>query len=216
MGAIGPAGAVPPAAYRAGPGPYGPNPDHRASYYSTRAGYPAYSPQSQAMQQTYPPAPAPHPYNTAGLGAGAAAATAVGGGVVAMAYNTNNNHAAAPPPPPAPAPPPAMPNPFDVSAVDVAPPVPVQPPGQQILVVKRTFTPNLLDELSITTGESVSVLATYDDGWCKVRKLGAGAEEGVVPMECLEGPGAGVQGELDAAQDAQSRRASSTIGVPRT
>ena len=140
--------------------------------------------------QPYVPA-APYTYNPAATGAGAAPAAV--GGPSGLAYNSNNNNLAASPP--------EMPNPFIVSPVDTAGPVPITVPGagappaagQQILVVKRTFTPNLEDELSIAAGESVRIIAVYDDGWCKIRKLGAGGEEGVVPYECLDNPPAGAQ-----------------------
>lgn len=143
------------------------------------------------------------------MGAGVAAAAV--GSATGMAYNNNN----------APALPPVMPNPFGVSNVDTAGPVPISVPGappaggQQIMVVMRTFMPGLDDELSLVTGESVNVIAVYDDGWCKVRKLGAGEEEGVVPYECLGDPGTGAPGELGPAQNDQSRRASSLYNAPR-
>jgi hypothetical protein len=155
--------------------------------------------------QPYPPT-APHPYNPAGVGAGAAAVAV--GDPSGLAYNL----AASPP---------EMPNPFVVSPVDAAGPVPigvpVAPPaaGQRILVVKRTFTPNLEDELSIVTGESVRLVAVYDDGWCKIHKLGASGEEGVVPYECLENSAAGDQGALGTTQNDMSRRASSLYDAPR-
>jgi len=46
------------------------------------------------------------------------------------------------------------------------------------------FNPSLPDELSISTGERVRVLAEYDDGWalCSNDRR----EQGVVPLECLE------------------------------
>ena len=191
---------------------YGANPDQRGSYYrdsyqSTGPGYASY--QNYPAQQPYPPAaPAPYAYNTVGMGAGVAAAAAVGG-AVGMAYNNNS------------APLPALPNPFGVSTVDVAGPVPINvpvaPPAeeQQSMVVTRTFVPNLDDELSIVTGESVRVIAVYDDGWCKVRKLGPGEEEGVVPYECLGGPGAQGPSAQGGLGPDQSKRASSLFEAPR-
>jgi SH3 domain len=191
--------------YGLGPG-YGANPDYA---------YQNYAAQSQTMRPYSPAVPssagygAPFPYNTAGgMGAGAAAAAAVGAGT--MAYNSNSMSAA---PPPAP-----MPNPFAVNAVDTAGPIPINasvapPAGQQILVVKRTFAPSLPDELPIVTGESVRVLAVFDDGWCRARKLGPGGEEGVVPYECLEI--SGTQGALGTVQNDQMRRASSLYDAPR-
>lgn len=173
---------------------FGANSDQRNSHYSsTGTGYSTY--------QNYHTQPAvPYGYNPAGMGAGAA----VGG-------PSGFNAGASPP----------MPNPFGVSPVDTVGPVPigvpVAPPvaGQRTLIVKRTFTPNLEDELSIVTGETVIVVAVYDDGWCKVRKLGAGAEEGVVPYECLDNPAANSQPGLGTAENDQSRRASSLYDAPR-
>jgi len=156
---------------------FGTNPDQRNSRYSTAGtGYQNYQNYPAQPQTPYGPA-TPYAYNPAGMGAGAAAA--VGG-----PSGGYNNTSGSPP----------MPNPFVVSPVDTVGPVPISVPvappaaGQQILVVKRTFTPNLEDELSIVTGESVMIVAVYDDGWCKVRKLGTGGEEGVVPYECLDNP----------------------------
>ena len=194
------------AGYGGRPG-YGPNTDQRASYYSTGPGYTSY--QNYPAQQPYAaaaPAPAPYAYNTTSVGAGVAAA--------GVAYNNSNAAVAA-----------AMPNPIGVSNADVAGPVPINnvpvappvaPPagGQQIMVVTRTFMPNLDDELSIITGESVRIIAVYDDGWCKVRKLGAIEAEGVVPYECLGDLGTGAQGGLGPAQNDQSRRASSLFSAP--
>ncbi|PVG00984.1 hypothetical protein CPB86DRAFT_134626 [Serendipita vermifera] len=54
-----------------------------------------------------------------------------------------------------------------------------------ISVVKRTFVPSLPDELSISNGEQVRVVAVYDDGWALCEKL-VGGERGVVPQECLD------------------------------
>ena len=177
---------------------FGANPDQRNSRYSTTgtgyATYQNYPVQLQTMQPYVPPAP--YTYNPAAMGAGPAPAAV--GGPSGLAHNGNINLAASPP---------EMPNPFIVSPVDAAGPVPITVPGappaagQQILVVKRTFTPNLEDELSIAAGESVRIVAVYDDGWCKVRKLGAGGEEGVVPYECLDNPPTGAQPGLNTAEE---------------
>lgn len=60
--------------------------------------------------------------------------------------------------------------------------------GNDVVVVARTFIPTLPDELSIQTGEHIRVLSRFDDGWCHVERLrsGFGAENGMVPQECLE------------------------------
>jgi len=73
---------------------------------------------------------------------------------------------------------------------DLAGPVPLArttppPPSSYISIVKRTFIPSLPDELSISTGESVRVLASYDDGWGLCEKVSNPGEKGVVPLECL-------------------------------
>ncbi|KAF8844444.1 hypothetical protein BDN67DRAFT_714190 [Paxillus ammoniavirescens] len=59
--------------------------------------------------------------------------------------------------------------------------------GQQApveAVVKYTFVPTLPDELSITTGERIRLVAQYDDGWALCAN--ARGEQGMVPKECLE------------------------------
>lgn len=124
---------------------------------------------------------APYEYNNP-TGMSADAAVALVGGGAGMAYN--NSSTATP-----------LPNFFALSAVYAAGPVPMYPSGapaaagQLVLVVERTFTPNLPDELTITPGERVRVITIYDDGWCNVRKLGAGGEEGVIPYACLGSSG---------------------------
>ena len=52
--------------------------------------------------------------------------------------------------------------------------------------VQYTFIPSLPDELTVSTGETLRVLAEYDDGWglC-VNRMG---EQGMVPLECLAYP----------------------------
>ena len=57
-------------------------------------------------------------------------------------------------------------------------------PGPSDALVKCTFIPTLPDELSITTGETVRIVAEYDDGWSLCAK--AGGEQGMVPIECLD------------------------------
>ncbi|TFK36359.1 hypothetical protein BDQ12DRAFT_588504, partial [Crucibulum laeve] len=50
--------------------------------------------------------------------------------------------------------------------------------------VQCTFIPQLPDELSITTGEIIRVLAEYDDGWAFCMNARGG--QGMVPVECLD------------------------------
>ncbi|KAJ2916970.1 hypothetical protein MD484_g3445, partial [Candolleomyces efflorescens] len=51
--------------------------------------------------------------------------------------------------------------------------------------VVSTFITTLPDELTITTGETLRVLAEYDDGWALCLNLRG--EQGMVPRECLDG-----------------------------
>jgi hypothetical protein len=59
-----------------------------------------------------------------------------------------------------------------------------QAPAGITATVRCTFIPNLPDELSITTGELVQLLAEYDDGWALCKN--ASGDQGMVPLECLE------------------------------
>lgn len=61
--------------------------------------------------------------------------------------------------------------------------------------IKCTFIPSLPDELSITTGETVRVLAEYDDGWTMC--VNTRGEQGMVPIECLERGSVEVYGNTD-------------------
>lgn len=77
----------------------------------------------------------------------------------------------------------------------------IVPPESNGAIVKCSFIPTLPDELSIVTGEVVRVLAEYDDGWALCQN--GRAEQGMVPLECLDRSGtgarvgAGVQPGLD-------------------
>jgi hypothetical protein len=46
------------------------------------------------------------------------------------------------------------------------------------------FIPTLPDELSITTGEVVHVLAEYNDGWALC--LNGRGDQGMVPLVCFD------------------------------
>jgi hypothetical protein len=46
-----------------------------------------------------------------------------------------------------------------------------------------TFITSLPDELSIMVGETIRILAEYDDGWALC--MNANGEQGMVPLECL-------------------------------
>jgi hypothetical protein len=72
--------------------------------------------------------------------------------------------------------------------------------------VRYEFIPSLPDELSITTGEIVRVVAEYDDGWA-LCKNGRG-DQGMVPVECLD-RGASILQVDTEDRDRNSRRGSS-------
>lgn len=56
--------------------------------------------------------------------------------------------------------------------------------GAFTATVKFTFIPSLPDELNISSGEVVTVLQEYDDGWALC--LNGREVQGMVPVECLE------------------------------
>lgn len=67
---------------------------------------------------------------------------------------------------------------------------PVYSPGSASLspfaaAVVCTFITSLPDELSINVGETIRVLAEYDDGWALC--MNTNGQQGMVPMECLNG-----------------------------
>ncbi|KZP08719.1 hypothetical protein FIBSPDRAFT_686906, partial [Athelia psychrophila] len=66
-----------------------------------------------------------------------------------------------------------------------------------------TFIPCLPDELSISTGETVRVLARYDDGWAMC--VNGTGEQGMVPTECLDSG----NGRVGSGDWRASRRVSS-------
>lgn len=51
-------------------------------------------------------------------------------------------------------------------------------------MVKCTFIPTLPDELSIVTGETIRVVAEYDDGWALC--FNGRGEQGMAPLACLD------------------------------
>lgn len=79
-----------------------------------------------------------------------------------------------------------------------APPTPSTATGGQIIstfnsadlsskptaIIRCTFIPSLPDELSITTGEIVTIVNEYDDGWALCANVRG--EQGMVPLECLQ------------------------------
>jgi hypothetical protein len=82
---------------------------------------------------------------------------------------------------------------------------PFEVASNRTATVQCTFIPTLPDELSITTGETVRLLAEYDDGWglCSNTQ----GERGMVPLECL-----GIGQKFDRS----SKRASSLVGAQFT
>ena len=66
---------------------------------------------------------------------------------------------------------------------------PVYSPGLMLLSpystsVVCTFIPSLPDELTISIGETLRVLAGYEDGWSLCMNFGG--KQGMVPNDCLE------------------------------
>ncbi|KAG2116572.1 uncharacterized protein F5147DRAFT_673490 [Suillus discolor] len=64
-------------------------------------------------------------------------------------------------------------------------PIPMFPTAPEA-VVNRAFIPTLPDELSVTAGERIHVLAQYDDAWALC--VNGRGEQGMVPQECLDRP----------------------------
>ncbi|KAJ7766654.1 hypothetical protein B0H16DRAFT_369468 [Mycena metata] len=75
--------------------------------------------------------------------------------------------------------------------------------------VRYEFIPSLPDELSITTGEVVRLVAEYDDGWALCAN--ARGEQGMVPLECLD-RGA-PQAQMTLQPERRNSRRSSSLGT---
>ena len=73
-------------------------------------------------------------------------------------------------------------------------------------LVRKTFVPQLPDELAIKLGETLYIQMEYDDGWAVC--VNASGKEGMVPLECLEGVG----GHAGLSRLRTMRRASSLRG----
>ncbi|KAL5486317.1 hypothetical protein ACEPAI_7363 [Sanghuangporus weigelae] len=72
--------------------------------------------------------------------------------------------------------------------------------GVQQRQVRQVFTPILPDELTLTLGESVSILRSFDDGWCIVARpkpysTNGDAELGAAPAWCFVKPMKGLRSE---------------------
>lgn len=83
---------------------------------------------------------------------------------------------------------------------------PAAAPPARTALIRCVFVPCLPDELSISTGERVRVLAAYDDGWAMC--VDARGAQGMVPAECLDLGAERASGEWRA-----SRRVSSLPGA---
>lgn len=70
--------------------------------------------------------------------------------------------------------------------------VPMFPTASEA-VVNRGFIPTLPDELSVTAGDRIRVLAQYDDAWALC--VNGRGEQGMVPQECLNRPVAANQAD---------------------
>jgi hypothetical protein len=55
--------------------------------------------------------------------------------------------------------------------------------GKPTAIIRCAFIPSLPDELSITTGEMVTIVNEFDDGWALCANVRG--EQGMVPQECL-------------------------------
>lgn len=51
--------------------------------------------------------------------------------------------------------------------------------------VAALYVPSLSDELPIKLGETLRMIAEYEDEWCLVQRVGRADERGVVPRFCL-------------------------------
>lgn len=73
--------------------------------------------------------------------------------------------------------------------------------NDKVYIVKKNYEKNLADELSITVGEFVKILARHTDGWCLIEKCDRNGKvlnedtnnyinegRGVIPELCLQAP----------------------------
>lgn len=100
--------------------------------------------------------------------------------------------------------------------------------GAAMAVVRVTYIPSMPDELSISPGEMLRIASAYDDGWALC--VNGRGEQGMVPLECLEGGPGQFGGYQDGSSDGSaaggsvygngtarnSRRASSLAGAGRS
>ncbi len=79
------------------------------------------------------------------------------------------------------------------------------------MLVRVTFVPQLPDELAITPGETLYIRTEYDDGWALC--VNTRGNQGMVPVECLEGDGGQLTAPSLVGNWRTSRRASSLRSV---
>ncbi|KAM6494550.1 hypothetical protein JOM56_010911 [Amanita muscaria] len=61
---------------------------------------------------------------------------------------------------------------------------PAPPTFDDVESIQRPFIPTLPDELSVTVGESVRVIQTFDDGWAVAKEI-TDVVQGFIPIDCL-------------------------------
>jgi hypothetical protein len=56
----------------------------------------------------------------------------------------------------------------------------------RLMTVAATYVPTLADELPIRAGETIRMIAEFEDEWCLVQRVGrTDDEKGVIPRFCL-------------------------------
>jgi len=75
--------------------------------------------------------------------------------------------------------------------------------------VISTYTPTLGDELEIQSGDQVTILVEYDDGWCQGVNESRGRVKGVFPKHCVDM--GHTQGGMDDME--KGKRVSSMYGA---
>lgn len=86
--------------------------------------------------------------------------------------------------------------------------VPSTPLPEAPALVRMTFVPQLPDELAITPGEMLYIRSQFDDGWAMCAN--SRGEQGMVPLECLEGGG----GQFAGRSHLRATRRASSLNSP--
>ncbi|KAI0282106.1 hypothetical protein BGY98DRAFT_955770 [Russula aff. rugulosa BPL654] len=86
--------------------------------------------------------------------------------------------------------------------------VPSTPLPEVPALVRMTFVPQLPDELAITPGEMLYIRSQFDDGWAMCAN--SRGEQGMVPLECLEGGG----GQFAGRSHLRTTRRASSLSSP--